>query len=143
MHGPFTDDELLAYLDEMLPVDRAAELEQSLRDSSSLRERVSLLIRMRDQGGHTLGEIWRRNRLSCPTRSQLGGYLLGTLTPEMEEYITFHLETIGCRVCSANLEDLQEAQAGRPEALRRCRKYFESSAGTFPRATPTPEGGGE
>jgi hypothetical protein len=36
----------------------------------------------RDAGVHSLGEIWRRNRVSCPTRQQLGSFLLGILSDE-------------------------------------------------------------
>src|SRR5688572_2801692 len=101
----YSDGELLAYLDELLPADRASVVERTLRDSAALRQRAALLARRRDQGGHTVGEIWRRYRLSCLTRSQLGAYLLGTLDPAHAEYVEFHVRTVGCRLCSANLHD--------------------------------------
>jgi anti-sigma factor RsiW len=126
-----TDDDLLAYLDEQLPVPRASAVERELRGSASLRQRAALLIRRRDQGGHTLGEIWRRNRLSCPSRSQLGAYLLDTLDRPERDYLEFHLRTIGCRACTANLEDLRSAAATPDETIQRRRKYFESSAGNL------------
>jgi hypothetical protein len=45
------------------------------------------------------------------------------------DYINFHIRTLGCRFCSANLADLTEAaRATKPDAGRR-RRYFESSAG--------------
>jgi hypothetical protein len=127
-----TDTELLGYLDEMLPLPRAAEIEQALRDSQSLRQRAALLVRRRDQGGHTVGEIWRRERLSCLSRSQLGSYLLGTLDSQLVDYIEFHLDSVGCRICAANLEDLRQASAAAgddAERSQRSRRYFESSAG--------------
>lgn len=127
-----SDADLLGYLDEMVSLRQAAEIEQALRDSSSLRQRAVMLVKRRDQGGHTVGEIWRRGRLSCLTRSQLGSYLLGTLDSKLVEFIEFHLDTIGCRICSANLEDLRlSASADAEEAGRsqRRRRYFESSAG--------------
>ncbi|MEZ6057956.1 MAG: hypothetical protein R3C01_14755 [Planctomycetaceae bacterium] len=129
--SPFTDDELLAYLDEMLPVERAAALEAALRSSVDLTQKVSQLIRRRDQGGHTVGEIWRRQRLSCPTRSELGSLLLGTADEAEKTYIEFHLRTIGCRVCLANLDDLQASQSADSEAPLRRQRFFESSAGTL------------
>lgn len=129
-----TDTEILGYLDEMLPLPRAAEIEQSLRDSQSLRQRAALLVRRRDQGGHTVGEIWRRERLSCLTRSQLGSYLLGTLDSQLVDYIEFHLDAVGCRICAANLDDLRQASApDEGERLQRKRRYFESSAGHLTR----------
>ena len=37
MTDRFTDDELLGWLDEQLPADRLAEIEQAMRDSEPLR----------------------------------------------------------------------------------------------------------
>jgi anti-sigma factor RsiW len=125
----FSDQQLLAYLDEQLPVEEMTAIEKELRDSESLRLRVGRLIQQREQGQHTVGAIWRRHRLSCPTRSQLGEFLLGTLDEGMANYLEFHLTTAGCRYCGANLDDLREAMAETPETERRRRKYFESSAG--------------
>jgi len=125
----FSDAELLAYLDEMLPSERAAMIERELRDSTSLRQRATILSRRRDQGGHSVGEIWRRHRLTCLTRSQLGSYLLGTLEQSLVDYIDFHLQTIGCRICAANLHDLDSARQPDGETRQRRRKFFESSAG--------------
>lgn len=124
-----TDEELRAYLAEHLPAERMAALEQALRESETLRRQLAVIARDSDQGGYSVGEVWRRNRLSCPTRSQLGAYLLQALDDGPRDYIDFHLQTVGCRVCNANLADLQQATAAAPEKQRRRRKYFESSAG--------------
>src|SRR5262245_12654295 len=104
-----SDAELLAYLDESLPVERMATIEAALRQSAELANRAALLIQGRDQGGHSVSEIWRRGRLSCPTRHQLGSYLLGALEPRLSEYVDFHLQTVGCRYCAANLDDIRQA----------------------------------
>lgn len=124
-----TDEDLRAYLAEQLPAERMATIEQSLRDSEPLRRQLATIARDSDHGGYSVGEVWRRGRLSCPTRGQLGAYLLQALDDGPREYIDFHLQTIGCRVCNANLADLQQANAAVPEKQRRRRKYFESSAG--------------
>jgi hypothetical protein len=125
-----SDAELLAYLDEMLSPERAAVVEKELRSSSGLRQQANILARRRDQGGHTVGEIWRRERLSCLSRSQLGSYLLGTLDDGLASYIQFHLQTVGCRICAANLRDIETAhQNTEVQSRQRRRKYFESSAG--------------
>lgn len=129
---PFSDDELLAYLEEQLPVDRSAQLEAALRIDPALQQRAALLIRRRDQGGHTVGEIWRRHRLSCPTRTQLGSWLLGAVDDAWAEYIEFHLQTVGCRLCAANVEDLRQSQSRSPTDERRRQRFFESSAGGLP-----------
>lgn len=129
MTQTFSDDELLAFLDELLPVDRASTLESLLRESSELRQRLAALIRRRDQGGHTIGEIWRRDRLSCPTRATLGSHLLGVLNEPLAQYVEFHLQTIGCRICNAVVAELNESRQTQPETWQRRQRYFESSAG--------------
>lgn len=128
-HIPWTDQELASWLDESLPAERMTALEQQLRTDDSLKIRLGQLIQHRDQGGHSVGEIWRRGRLSCPGRSELGGYLLGTLPADQNDYIDFHLLTIGCRLCQANLQDLQEHKQNSDESGVRRRRIFESSAG--------------
>ena len=124
-----SEEELRAYLAEQLPAERMAAIERAIRDSEPIRQQLAVLVREADQGGVTVGEVWRRRRLSCPTRSQLGAYLLGALDETQREYLEFHLQTVGCRVCGANLADLQQANSAAPEKQRRRRKYFESSAG--------------
>ncbi|MHC4879016.1 MAG: hypothetical protein ACYTGL_21400 [Planctomycetota bacterium] len=134
MSTSFSDNELLAFLDELLPNERASAIEQTLRDSDELRNRVASLIRRRDQGGHTVGEIWRRYRLTCPDRQTLGSYLLGVPDEPLQQYIQFHLETIGCRLCSATVSELEDAQAADTDhPTQRRRRYFESSAGHLKR----------
>lgn len=128
--APFTDQELLSYLDESLSIELMSQIEETLRNSDSLRVRLAQLSQQRDHGAHSVGEIWRRNRLSCPSRSQLGGYLLETLTPDYQNYVEFHLNQIGCRYCTANLEDLKAGlSTASTETERRRQKYFQSSAG--------------
>lgn len=127
----FTDAQLHAYLDEAAPVEQIAAVEAVLRDDESLRERLAALVAQRDAGLHSLGEVWRRRRLTCPTREQLGSYLLGVLEEPLTEYARFHLEVVGCRWCTASVEDLSErhaAPADEDSSTRR-KKYFQSSVG--------------
>ncbi len=127
---PFSDVELAGYLDELLPFERAAAVEMALRESASLRTRVSQLIRDRDQGGHTIGEIWRRQRLSCPSRSDLGAYLLGVMEADRADFVRFHIHETGCRFCEANLKDLEAAANQQSAGVeQRRQRFFESSAG--------------
>lgn len=126
----WTDNELIAWLDEMLPADRIAALESQLRDSETLRNRVAAVSRSRDDGVHTVGQIWRRNRTSCPSRGDIGSYLLGTLDADAADYVEFHIRTVGCRYCSANLNDLEDAAAKKTQDTgERRRRFFQSSAG--------------
>ena len=125
-----TREQLHAYLDDCLPDNDIARIEQALRHSESLRQQLRLALQERDRGDHSIGAIWRRERLSCPNREQLGSYLLETLDVEMQDYVAFHLTAIGCPSCRANLADLK-AQQEEPAAQKkqRQRKIFKSSAG--------------
>lgn len=127
----FCESDLEAYLDESLPSEAMASVERALRADRSLVERLAAIQVRRDEGVHSLGEIWRRHRLSCPTRDQLGSFLLGVLPEPQARYIAFHVETVGCRYCQANWDDLraQQTQAESAAAQARRRKYFQSSAG--------------
>ncbi len=126
----YSNSELEAYLDEVLPTDRMAAIEEALRGSEELQKRLTAVNGRRDAGVHSLGEIWRRHRLSCPSRQQLGSHLLGVLSREEADYIKFHTETIGCRYCTASINDLQSQQsAAESEVAHRRQKYFQSSVG--------------
>jgi hypothetical protein len=134
MEPTVTDADLAAYLDEALPADQMARMEERLRDDKRLLARLTSLLGRRDAGVHSLGEIWRRERLSCPDREQLGSYLLGALGDDMLDYVEFHLREVGCRLCQANLHDLESRQAEAAETVgQRRRKYFQSSAGLLAR----------
>ncbi len=126
---PFSTAELEGYLDESLPVERMTAIEDALRHDPQLVATLTGIHARRDAGVHSLGEIWRRNRLSCATRQQLGNLLLGILSDEQADYLRFHLDTIGCRFCQANLADLQSRQNEAVSAEPRRRKYFQSSVG--------------
>jgi|SRR5262249_31491883 hypothetical protein len=125
-----TREQLDCYLDDMLSESETAQVEQALRESEALRRRLRALIQERDRGDHSIGSIWRRERLSCPTREQLGNYLLEVLDEETQEYVRFHLETVGCAQCLANKADLEASlREPAPKARERRRRYFQSSAG--------------
>jgi hypothetical protein len=128
-----TDAELLAYLDEALPSETMAEIERWLRGDAAGLARLSDASARRDAGIHSLGEIWRRHHLSCPSRQQWGSYLLGGLPMAEAEFCRFHLEKSGCRRCQANLADLERQQTREPAVTAsRRQKYFQSSAGRLP-----------
>ena len=138
----FSESDLEGFLDEALPSEEMARIEKALRRTPRWCRRMAAINGRRDAGVHSVGAIWRRHRLSCPTREQLGNYLLGILPPEVADYVRFHLEMVGCRWCQANRSDLAHQQAATnvplvpdlrsvPEAAvqSRRRKYFQSSAG--------------
>ena len=126
----FRDDELAAYLAERLPVGRSSDLEQALRDDEGLRKRLAFVASGATEG-RGVGHIWREAGLSCPTRDDLGALLLGALDPDAERYALFHVREVGCRVCAANLADLEEAASRSPEVAQRRKRVFQSSAGAL------------
>jgi len=124
----FSTTELEAFLDEALPSGQMAAIETALRDNS---DRLAAIVGRQDAGVHSIGATWRRHRLSCLSREQLGSYLLRVLDAEQNEYVRFHLETIGCRLCNASLKDLSQQHTAVNAAAVQSRrsKYFQSSAG--------------
>lgn len=124
-----TQADLQSYLDESLPAGEMAAVEAELRSRPELLTQLAVINGRRDAGLHSVGEIWRRRRLSCPTRQQLGSHLLGALDEGHVAYIQFHLQIIGCRYCQANLDDLRRQQEEKAETVTTRRtKYFQSTA---------------
>lgn len=134
----FTRVQLHAYLDDTLNDTETAQVEQALRESKQLRDQLRSLMEERERGEHSIGAIWRRHRLSCPTRDQLGSYLLQVLDKDLQDYIHFHLHSIACPYCLANLTDLQSLrQEPAPQTQERRKRFFDSSAGYLQAARDT------
>ncbi len=103
----------------------------------SLREKVAMRLKETDVSAietegcadSLLTEIWEEQRLSCPKRSTVGRFLLGTLDQPWHDYVDFHINRLGCRFCRANLEDLQSQSVEAPRALRD--KLMQSTVGFF------------
>jgi hypothetical protein len=128
--APIDDAMLRDYLADALAAEQSARVEKALRDSAELRAQLENVRQNRADGQlHTLGAIWHRSRMTCPSRQQLGSFLLDALDPELASYLTFHLEIIECPFCRANLDDLkaqsQSAVAG--SAKSRQRRIFQAS----------------
>jgi hypothetical protein len=128
--APIDDAMLRDYLADGLAAEQSARVEKALRDSAELRAQLENVRQNRADGQlHTLGAIWHRSRMTCPSRQQLGSFLLDALDPELASYLTFHLEVIECPFCQANLDDLkaqsQTAVAG--SAKSRQRRIFQAS----------------
>lgn len=136
MNDPYSQPDLQAYLDEALPAEEMARIEKAARDEPALLRQLAAIIARRDSGLISLGEVWRRHRLSCPTRQELGSFLLEVLPDDAAQYVTFHIEVVGCRYCQANVADMKNQQAeGQASTEGRRRKYFQSSAGHLRRGS--------
>lgn len=127
-----TREHLHAYLDDALSETEVARVEQSLRDCESTRALLRQVMAERDRGDHSIGAIWRQERLTCPDREQLGSYLLGVLDEEVTAYIRFHLEVVACPYCLANLADLREQSSAQAGRSRRTQRIMDSSGPLFP-----------
>jgi len=123
-----TREQLHAYIDDALGDAELARIEQVLRSSEAMRDRLRVVREERDRGEHSLGAIWRRERLSCLSREDLNGFLHGILDADLSKYVEFHLKTVGCPTCQANLDDLREKQAETTAPKRRRRKIYDSSS---------------
>ena len=128
--APIDDVMLRNYLADALPAEELARVEKALRDSAQLRSQLEDVRNNREDFQiHTLGAIWHRSRLTCPSRQQLGSYLLDALDPALAGYIKFHIEVVECLYCRANLIDLERRQAGHPttSAKARERRFLEAT----------------
>lgn len=127
--GEFDAATLRAYLADELPAGTLARVEKALRDSAELRARLEDVRADRGEVGlHSLGAIWRRNRLTCPTRQQLGSLLLDVLDPDHADYIRFHIDVVGCPFCQANLLDIRTKAEGDTPARRTRRQQIVDSS---------------
>ena len=119
------------YLADALTPEDSARVEKALRDSAELRARLEDVRQNRaDWQLHTLGAIWHRARLTCPSRQQLGSYLLEALDPDLAAYLQFHLEVVECPFCQANLADLKaqsQATAAAKASKTRQHRILQSS----------------
>jgi len=123
--APIDDLMLREYLADALASGESARVEKALRDSAELRARLEDVRQNRADGQlHTLGAIWNRARLTCPSRQQLGSFLLDALDPELASYLTFHLGVIECPLCQANLADLKvQSQTAAVAHASKCRQH--------------------
>lgn len=122
-----SDHQLLLYATEGLSPADLASIERRLRDDPRLQQRLEEL-RQHIAGGHSIEEIWRRHRLSCPPRQTLGNYLLGSLEKDEYTFVRLHLEETRCPFCRASVDDLREQAAGIDvsDVERRRKRFYES-----------------
>ena len=129
--------QLIGYLQEALAPEDMARIEEHLRSSSEWRRALASMRDQVDLGEHSVATIWRRHRLTCPSREKLGTFLMRGLIPDEEDYIKFHVEVVKCRWCAANLEDIKSQEAARDasaEPSNRRRRFFQTSVGILRRS---------
>ena len=126
-----TAEMLRAYLEDSLGETDSVQVEQALRGSDDLRRQLQALMQTRDRGEHSVGAVWRRRHLTCPSREEMGSYLLEALDKLRAEYLRFHLETVGCPYCQANRDDLADQDRDSVPKRERARRIFESGSRHF------------
>jgi RNA polymerase sigma factor (sigma-70 family) len=100
------------------------ELAESARESAASRTWDAGMM-----SDSLLTEVWEQQRLTCPKRTTIGRHILGTLDDPWRAYVAFHLETLGCRFCRANADDLRQQTDDKPTVG--ATHVFQSTIGFF------------
>ena len=100
-------------------------LSQLVRDAGTATTEETLASEV---SGNLLTSVWEAQRPSCPKRATLGKFTLGILPPEWDDFVQFHVNTLKCSFCNANLAELQTGteDSGKNATQRR---LFESTVG--------------
>jgi len=124
-----------AFIDDHLNEQDSIRVEKAVRESPELHTLLKSIVASRDIGDHSIGAIWRREHLSCPTREELSSYKDEALDTQRIDYIKFHLEIVGCNACQANLLDLNSTKGPKanPAAKERHRQFLENSKILLPK----------
>ncbi|MSR49647.1 MAG: hypothetical protein DWI08_05400 [Planctomycetota bacterium] len=124
-----------AFIDDHLNEQDSIRVEKAVRESPELHTLLKSIVASRDIGDHSIGAIWRREHLSCPTREELSSYKEEALDTQRIDYIKFHLEIVGCNACQANLLDLNSAKGPKanPAAREKHRQFLENSKLLLPK----------
>ena len=126
----YSQAQLEAYLDEDLDAGMMSNIEVALREDTQLLNSLSTILSQRESGVHSVGSVWRRASITCPSREAIADGLLGILDDDYKDYIHFHINVVGCRLCQAHLDDLTAQQEVNQElSSARRKRYFESTAG--------------
>ena len=78
-----------------------------------------------------LNSVWQESRFTCPKRSTIGSWKLGSLDDQWSDYVRFHIEVMGCTICKANLDDLENELNEKQQSKAFAQRVFESSIGFF------------
>ena len=124
-----------AFIDDHLNEQDSIRVEKAVRESQELNSLLKSIIASREMGDHSIGAIWRREHLSCPTREELSSYKDEALDTQRIDYIKFHLEIVGCNACQANLLDLNSTKGPKanPAAREKHRQFLENSKLLLPK----------
>jgi len=103
-------------------IERLAKSIQSMTKSSSDESMPDLIA------ANLLTIVWESMRPSYPKRTTLGKYTLKILPLDWDEFVRFHVDTLGCTFCNANLAELQTKYQA-PEVTSQHERFFNSTIG--------------
>jgi hypothetical protein len=130
MHG-FSDARLLAYVEERLSIADTIRLEKSLDADEQLKTDLCRVSGQHVTGELTLAAIWRDFQVGCLNHEQLAAYVRHQLGGGLADYVRFHIDEVGCRVCEARLDELTRLtnNSANEQATPLASKCFNSSVG--------------
>lgn len=103
-----------AYIDGALSPEEADAFTSMAYGDSELRGKIRTVQTEFDYHNHTVGSLWRRNQLTCPSDQDIVDYQRGALAiinPEIADYVQFHLTSIRCIYCISTAAELKQSAA--------------------------------
>jgi hypothetical protein len=108
-----------------------SEIGEHLDACEACRQARDAILRELDGLEQSLSLLWVRERISCPHRDILAAYQHASLPRDQMDYVRFHVETVACEPCAANLADLRESDREEPPSIRRIRDDVMRSTTAF------------
>ena len=81
---------------------------------SELRGKIRTVQAEFDYHNHTVGSLWRRNQLTCPSDQEIVDYQRGELAiiyPKIADHLQFHLTSIRCIYCISTAAEWKQSAA--------------------------------
>jgi len=103
-----------AHIDGALSQEETDAFDLEAQVNSELRGQIRAVQSEFDYHNHTVGSLWRRNQLTCPSDQDIADYLRGGLAiinPEIADYVQFHLTSIRCIYCISTAAELKQSAA--------------------------------
>ncbi|MFT7620647.1 MAG: hypothetical protein ACI97A_004305 [Planctomycetota bacterium] len=100
------------------------ELDDHIELCAACRSMISSLREEAEGLTISVGDLWVKERISCPHRDILLAYVNKSLTAPEMDFIDFHLETVECPYCQADATELadlmtQESSKNLEDALEK------------------------
>lgn len=100
-----------AYIDGALSPEETEAFALKAQRDSELRGQIRTVQSEFDYHNHTVGSLWRRNQLTCPSDQDIVDYQRGELAiinPEIADYVQFHLKSIRCIYCISSAAERKQ-----------------------------------